>query len=194
MKNWVENAYGSFWHEATKGVAKRAAAQICVDLNFMPDWNLSSPQLELFHTILTQSIVKQEGIKDSYLAGKPEVNAAREVPIIGAIINALVFIPDRVNDAIVTELGGEAQALRLSLMGKGKDLLLTKLKNELNLEFSEFSDDFEGMVVEALNGPVEEAVDRELKLKSVQQAANLMASTYTVHKAEPRERLIVALK
>lgn len=192
MGSWLENSWASFWHEATKGAARSAAAKICVDLNFMPDLQFSGVQLELFHAFLAQSIVKQESREDSYLAGRPEVNAAKKVPMIGAVVNALVFIPNQVNDAVVTELDDEAQSLRLGLIGMTKDLWLTRLKkNKLNFELSE---GFERMVTEVLNGLVEEEVDRELKPKSVQRAANLMASTYTVHKTKPREQLIVALK
>lgn len=192
MGNWLENAYGSFWHEATKGAAKKAAASICVDLEFMPDWNLSGAQLDLFHAFLAECIVKQESGQDSYMARRPDVNAARQVPIIGAVINALVFIPDRVNGVVVSELEEEARAKRLKLVYKAKDeILKALLGDDLSWVLGERNTNPLFQVVEEI---AEQGVDLWLKPRPILRAANLMASAYTVHKAGSRERLIVALK
>ncbi|GEM_PF-5856114 len=167
-----------FWHDATKASARSRAAQLCLDAGFPNSLGLNSDQTELMLSYLSASIVTKEGHKDSYLAKRPEVQATRKIPLLGLIINALVFIPDQVNDVVAEEFKSDAEKIISDIARKTRENLAVNAASKFGICLD--AQELQSVLEDLPNDDprIVGAVEQVLKPQALRRAANLISSIY----------------
>lgn len=170
-----------------KHLPRAAPAQLCLDAGLPTSLGLNSDQTELMLSYLSAGIVTKEGHGDSYLAKKPEAQVTREVPLLGLIINALVFIPDQVNDVVAEEFRNDAKNIIDGIARKTRENLAINAANKFGICL-----DAQGLQAVLEDLPNDDprivgAVEQVLKPQMLQRAANLISSTYLNTKNDPSD-------
>lgn len=190
----LEHLWRSFWHDTTKQSAERRSAQICLDTEVWLALGLSAVQTTLLQKHLAAEIVLKKGHQDSYLAQKPEVNAVREIPFLGVIVNALVFIPNEVNEGVVRELRRETEKEIEAVKNRFTDALIRNAAKQKGLRLQDADVGSLRESIEADIPGLDTAIKSGLRSRGIQRAANLLAAVYVAHKNNSQEVRLPALK
>lgn len=176
MTRQLENSSGlePFLAKVIKASAVSRAARLCLDFDVIERLALTGNQTDLFVGFLAAAIVRQAGQDESYLARHPAVNAARQVPLLGWVLDFFVFDWDDANQTVEQELVTEASARLTQVRQKAIGVGVSGLDFVAGLDVS-------GTVTEYVDG----LITREINPAGLQRAANLTASTYTNFKHRP---------
>lgn len=154
--------------------AVSSAARLCLDFDVIDRLSLTGNQTKLFVEYLAAAIVRQEGGEDSYRARDPAVNAARQLPILGWVVDFLVFDMDAANQAVEQKLVAEAATRLSQIRQEAIDACIQGLDFGVGLDVS-------GIVSEYVDGLIAQIINPS----GLQRAANLTASTYTNLRHQP---------
>ena len=170
---------GEAWlRETTKSSALRRTAGLILEFDLLGVWGLNGSQVEQLKLHMTAAIVRQEGHDDSYHARRPEVQTARKTPVLGRILDFLVFDSDSANQAVEAEFLEEVRQELAELSGSVGDEIAPQIAVRRGFDLGDVQ---EALSEDWFKGQVADV----LELRQIHQVANLIASAYTTHKEDP---------